>query len=660
MLFIYLTFILVQDGQSENLTVLRIRSSQFDGALPRIWESTGMSPGEPHSRARDTLLSTDMRINLANVGSMGFSKETQVRVHWLLDLVKVVNTSAYGDLNFDFTDLDEFLGLLKENNLKPGFEMMGNPSDVFTDFQNETQRWWLLDLTQQIAMRYVKKYGIEYVSRWNFETWNEPDHEKTWDPPLNAMTTQKFLSYFDIIRLGLRKFNGSLRLGGPGGACRPPHFMEYCGALLKHCDKGAKVNRRCLDFISFHKKGARKGGIVSSRSIIAQEKSTISMMAQAYPHLASLPIFNDEGDPEVGWSEPRPWRADVTYAAIAVKILEQHLRAYEHSGVDFQLLSNDNAFLSYVPYQFEQRTLLARFQMNSTISNEGSASKTSWVQFFIKPIYAALTMMSYSYESKIVVESSRSNGIVGGIASIHYPETMLAHRRDSPQMTAIVYVSNDTQAKFVAKQRVRVEIELPARWVEDRRNLKIIEISLCNDDWRGNPYPVWVKMGKPSYPDYRQSQNIRSFEAPALTMIDGNTAFQGNTFYNEFAVDAPAVKLYHICRRSILPPGKPAQLRVTPISPLSCSQDHNNCHQLVIITWNSTSIGTKCVLRYEVVSHEGRLIATTKSGSAPIFSHIVVAFENVLQGTSIKVSVRAVDYFWRKGLLSDAVSHKFD
>lgn len=43
-------------------------------------------------------------------------------------------------------------------------------------------------------------------------------------------------------------------------------------------------------------------------------------MLQLFPELADTPIYNDEADPLVGWSLPQQWRADVTYAAMVVKV----------------------------------------------------------------------------------------------------------------------------------------------------------------------------------------------------------------------------------------------------------------------------------------------------------------------------------------------------
>lgn len=43
-------------------------------------------------------------------------------------------------------------------------------------------------------------------------------------------------------------------------------------------------------------------------------------IAHLVPKYKTSPIYNDEGDPLVGWSLGEEWRADATYAAIVVKV----------------------------------------------------------------------------------------------------------------------------------------------------------------------------------------------------------------------------------------------------------------------------------------------------------------------------------------------------
>lgn len=46
----------------------------------------------------------------------------------------------------------------------------------------------------------------------------------------------------------------------------------------------------------------------------------LRQIQQRFPKFADTPVYNDEADPLVGWSLPQAWRADVTYAAMVVKV----------------------------------------------------------------------------------------------------------------------------------------------------------------------------------------------------------------------------------------------------------------------------------------------------------------------------------------------------
>ena len=58
----------------------------------------------------------------------------QVRIHWLLDLLMVdktehtcISNDSETSLMVDFSKLDRVIRHLYKNNLRPGFEIMGNP-----------------------------------------------------------------------------------------------------------------------------------------------------------------------------------------------------------------------------------------------------------------------------------------------------------------------------------------------------------------------------------------------------------------------------------------------------------------------------------------------------------------------------------------------------
>jgi len=58
---------------------------------------------------------------------------------------------------YNFTYLDALMDLLYENGLKPGFELMGNPGNMYKNFDDKTAVFDWRDLVTQTAKRYVGK-----------------------------------------------------------------------------------------------------------------------------------------------------------------------------------------------------------------------------------------------------------------------------------------------------------------------------------------------------------------------------------------------------------------------------------------------------------------------------------------------------------------------
>ena len=69
------------------------------------------------------------------------------------------------------------------------------------------------------------RYGIEELSKWNFETWNEPDHHRS--SGMNK-TLSGYLDYVQHVQWGLKNVSSHLRLGGPGmGHCEEFHDVLF-------------------------------------------------------------------------------------------------------------------------------------------------------------------------------------------------------------------------------------------------------------------------------------------------------------------------------------------------------------------------------------------------------------------------------------------------
>ena len=75
----------------------------------------------------------------------------------------VVNSKEYetkpkmGEKALDLSQLDQLLDVLYNYNLSPGFELMGNPGGVFTDFNNTEEQLFLFKTINVLKNRYLKR-----------------------------------------------------------------------------------------------------------------------------------------------------------------------------------------------------------------------------------------------------------------------------------------------------------------------------------------------------------------------------------------------------------------------------------------------------------------------------------------------------------------------
>ncbi|XP_019346255.1 alpha-L-iduronidase isoform X2 [Alligator mississippiensis] len=534
-----------------------------------------------------------------------------------------------GKLHYNFTNLDNFMDLLWTNKLVPGFELMGSPSGYFTDFEDKKQvvRW--KKLVALLAKRFIAKYGLEHVAKWNFETWNEPDHH---DFDNVSMTVKGFLNYYDASSEGLREASSLLKFGGPGDSFHPFPKSPMCWSLLYHCYNGTNFftgeTGVRLDYISLHKKGAG-----SSLQILQEETEVLEQIQQIFPNFTSIPIYNDEADPMVGWSVPQTWRADVTYAAMVVKIIIQHqnlLISKANNTINYTLLSNDNAFMNYYPHYFTQRTLTARFQMNNT--------KPPHVQMVRKPVLTAMGLLALLGETQIFADVYNSKGengnnnTVGVLATLHTPAELPSS--DSWQAAILIYASDDNRTSLNISAVTLNMTQFP-------KCAELVYVTHYLDNNLTNPYLEWKKLGSPDFPSVKQFQQLRDAEDPAVT---GPFPFpeDGHLLLKK-ELPIPSVFLIHVCAR---PRSVPNQVTGVHLIPLTKEQ--------VAVLWDDDHVDSKCIKTFEVeFSPNGKTYQRINTKDT-IFTLWVYSPGSIVSGF---YRVRAVDYWGKPGLFSIPVKY---
>jgi xylan 1,4-beta-xylosidase len=175
-----------------------------------------------------------------------------VRFHAIFhDEVGVYNEDEHGQPVYNFSYVDQIYDGLLKNGVKPFVEISFMPRklafnpDALHPFwykpnvspPKNMDRWD--DLIKHFAQHLVDRYGIDEVSTWYFEVWNEPNID-FW----NGIPRQR--SYFDLYAhtaRALKSVSPRLRVGGPATAA-----AAWIGDFLKF----TAANRVPVDFVSTH------------------------------------------------------------------------------------------------------------------------------------------------------------------------------------------------------------------------------------------------------------------------------------------------------------------------------------------------------------------------------------------------------------------------
>ena len=175
-----------------------------------------------------------------------------VRFHAILDdEVGVYKLSDQCGPVYNFAYVDQIYDNLLKNHVRPLVEISFMPKQLAFNPDALHPFWYKPnvsppksmaawdDLMTHFAQHLVDRYGVEEVSQWYFEVWNEPNID-FW----NGIPRQA--SYFELYAhtaRDLKKVNPRLRVGGPATAAASwvPEFLAYMAE-----------NHVPVDFVSTH------------------------------------------------------------------------------------------------------------------------------------------------------------------------------------------------------------------------------------------------------------------------------------------------------------------------------------------------------------------------------------------------------------------------
>jgi xylan 1,4-beta-xylosidase len=223
--------------------VVVVDASARPHPFPHFWEKMFGS-----ERAIVTLRE-DYRRDLRQVKQItGFE---YVRFHAIFhDEVGVYDEDAHGHPQYNFTYVDQIYDGLLANGVRPFIELSFMPKKLAA--REALQAFWYKpnvsppkdwdkwdDLITQFAKHLVDRYGLDEVSQWYFEVWNEPNLDFWAGEPKQAT----YWELYDNTARSLKQVNPRLRVGGPATA-----QAAWADAFIRHCAE----KKIPVDFVSSH------------------------------------------------------------------------------------------------------------------------------------------------------------------------------------------------------------------------------------------------------------------------------------------------------------------------------------------------------------------------------------------------------------------------
>jgi xylan 1,4-beta-xylosidase len=174
-----------------------------------------------------------------------------VRFHAILDDdVGVYSEGPTGEPVYNFSYVDQIYDGLLANGVRPFVELSFMPRQLAS--RDIRQSFWYRPvvappksyrrwdaLIEALARHLIARYGIDEVSGWYFEVWNEPNLDFWAGRPRQST----YWELYDHTARTLKSVDSRLRVGGPATA-----QAAWVAAFIQHC-RDAHVP---VDFVSTH------------------------------------------------------------------------------------------------------------------------------------------------------------------------------------------------------------------------------------------------------------------------------------------------------------------------------------------------------------------------------------------------------------------------
>lgn len=457
--------------------VLKVDADAQSTAFPHFWE-TMFGSGRAILSLREGYRK-DLREVHDQVGMR------YVRFHAILhDEVGVYDEDKNGQSVYNFSYVDQIYDGLLERGVRPFVEISFMPRKLAA--RDATHPFWYKQnvappkdyakwdaLIQAFAQHLIDRFGIDEVSHWYFEVWNEPNIDFWAGDPKQAT----YFELYDHTARSLKRANSRLRVGGPATAIAAwiPEFLEH--TARQHVP---------VDFVSSHAYaddsvedlfGTQEDIPMRDRVCRAIQKVNAEIKASPAPELPL--IWSEWNVPDFDQLHAR----DSLYVAPA---LAQNIH-------DCDGLVNTMSFWTFDDVFEEDGVVKEPFHGGFGLIAAGGIKKPSF----------------YGFSLLHELGEERLSNDAG--------DMLVTRRKDGTLVIALWNLVDLDKAANGSSKTIRLEFSgIPASSSATIRNV---------DAEHGNPTPAYLAMGSPRYPTPAQVAALNKASAlpsPTAVKLHGN------------------------------------------------------------------------------------------------------------------------------------------
>ena len=429
-------------------------------ALPHFWEHM-FGSGRAILSLRENYRQ-DLR-DVKKVTDMEY-----IRFHAIFhDEVGVYDEDAQGKPVLNFSYVDQIYDGVLANGVRPFVELSFMPKKLASNKDALHAFWYKQNVSPpkdyskwdemitQFAKHLVDRYGIDEVSQWYFEVWNEPNLDFWAGNPGQAT----YFELYDHTARDLKEVSPRLRVGGPSTA-----QAAWADAFIQHCAD----NKIPVDFVSSHVYGNDKAeDVFGTHEQIPRNRMVCRAVGKVHDQIKSsalptLPLIWSEFNASYA-NEP-----DVTDAPYMGPWLADTIRQCDG-------LVNEMSYWTFSDVFEEQGVVKQPFYGGYGLIAEDGVPK---------PAFNAFLLLHQLGEQRLAASS----------------DDVLVTRRKDGTLAIAVWNMVDPGARGPEK-----EVEL--RFAHAR--VSSVQVTHLDPD-HGDVHKVYEAMGSPRYPTKQQIEKLRA------------------------------------------------------------------------------------------------------------------------------------------------------